>query len=202
MLHHIDAVLESLLRACSPDARVRFDAPGRDWSGETGPFVAAFPHRIEEDLGTRAAAWTDELDERGRVVARLLPARRYRVAYLLTAWAAGTEQEHRLLGEVLRGLARAPRQPGPADSPFEPDTPIMVDVAHPSLPSAPPELWTAFGIAPRAHLDVVLTATLAREVLAPLAAPPAEVSLGATAGGQAPQPAVAQPEPAKRRIRE
>ncbi|WP_410574420.1 Pvc16 family protein [Amycolatopsis sp. cmx-4-61] len=208
MLHHIDALLGSVVRGCLPrEVGVRFDAPAKNWPEDLAlPVVDLFPYRIAEDIEGRAAAWSDEIDERGRIVARVLPARRYRVAYLLTVWADDTVEEHRLIGHALRGIARVgvPDRPaGDVDEFLDRESPITMDVANPGLPSVPLDVWTALGIAPRAHLDIVVTATLAREVLAPLAAPPSEVALGASARGvPVPPPAQGVPEPPRRRIKE
>ncbi|QKV73733.1 Pvc16 family protein [Amycolatopsis sp. Hca4] len=204
MIEHVDAALTALVRAAvGPEVALRAEPPGPELAGD-GAVLSLFLHRVVEDLTARAAAWTDELDEQGRVVARVLPPRRYRFCYLVTAWAAaGRAAEHACLGAVL--AAMAPHRHVPVrylPPPLRTGPSIELDVAHPDLPGVAADLWPSFGVPPRAGLDVVLTATLTPAALGPLATPPSTVDLG-VAGGPPPAP---PPSPAPavpgRRIRE
>jgi hypothetical protein len=201
MLHHVDDALGSWLRlALPPEVDVLVAPPTRDWALTVpGTVVNLFPHRIQEDVDVRAASWSDELDGQGRVIARALPPRRYRFCYLLTVWAGDGNGEHEVLGTLLAAMARVDRLP--CDGLPVVGT-VALDVAHPHLPGVTADLWTALGIPPRSHLDVVVTATLAAGSATPLHAPPSEVSLGVVGEGPPkpdPRPAVAKPA---RRIRE
>lgn len=196
MIQHVDAALTALIRSALPgEVDVRLDLPG------AAP-VSVFLHRVEEDVAARVASWSDELDERGRVVARSLPPRRYRFCYAVTASATDRTVEHTRLGAVLdtlSGLLHVPAECLPP--PLRAGPPIDLDVAHPGLPGLPADLWAAFGVAPRAFLDVVLSLTPAPTLVTPLAAPPGEVDLGVRGEGPVPPPAAAA-EPLRHRIRE
>ncbi|WP_329056783.1 DUF4255 domain-containing protein [Amycolatopsis sp. NBC_01488] len=202
-MEHVDAALTALVRAAVPAGMaLRSDPPGPDLA-EGGEALSVFLHRVVEDLTARAAAWTDDLDQQGRVMARVLPPRRYRFCYLITAWAADRDAEHARLGAVL--AAMAPHLHVPAQylpPPLRTGPAIDLDVAHPDLPGVAADLWASFGVPPRAGLDVVLTVTVTPPVIGPLAAPPSTLDLGAS--GRPPrQPEPPAPaNPPSRRIRE
>ena len=174
MLHEIDAVLRSLLQP----AELRFDAPGPSWV-DTGS-LGFFLHTVREDLESRQAAWLDDRNERGRVVARRSPPRRYRFGYLVTAWAADVAAEHALLGTALAALTETDVVPVHHLTPAMRDSglPVTIAVAHPELPAAAVELWSALGLAPRTALDVVVTAALVSPPDTDLAIAPRAVELG------------------------
>ncbi|WP_410586161.1 Pvc16 family protein [Amycolatopsis sp. lyj-23] len=203
MLEHVDAALTALVRAAvPPGVTLRPDPPGPDLGGD-GEVLSVFLHRVVEDLTARAAAWSDELDEQGRVVARVLPPRRYRFCYLITAWAPAREAEHARLGAVLAAMAPLLHVPGEyLPAPLRAGPAVGLDVAHPDLPGVAADLWTSFGVPPRTGLDVVLTVTMTPAALGPLPAAPSTVDLG-VAGGPPPQPVPeAAAVPPARRIRE
>lgn len=204
MIEHVDAALTALVRACVPaGVLVCHDPPNRELA-DTGGLVSLFLHRVEEDVDARAAAWSDELDSQGRVVARLLPPRRYRCCYLVTAWAADRATEHAWLGAVLTATAayrQVPVEFLPAELLDCP--PVDLDVAHPRLPGLAADLWTSLGVAPRTGLDVVLSVLVTPEAITALPEPPSTVDLGVL--GEPSRPAPAPPSevvPPRRRIRE
>jgi hypothetical protein len=198
VIHHVDAAVTALVRSALPDdVDVRLDPPG---SGGDG--VLVFLHRVAEDVAARAASWTDELDERGRVVARMLPPRRYRFCYAVTACADDRAVEHAHLGAVLDTLACLLHVPVECLPPeLRSGPPIDLDVAHPDLPGLSADVWATFGVPPRTFLDVVLSVTLTPKVVTPLAAPPSAVDLGVADARPSPAP-VAAATPPTHRIRE
>jgi hypothetical protein len=200
VIHHVDAAVTALIRSALPeDVDVRVDPPG---AAPAGDAVLVFLHRVVEDVAARAASWTDELDERGRVVARTLPPRRYRFCYAVTAWATDRAVEHARLGAVLDTLASLLHVPVEYLPPqLRSGTPIDLDVAHPDLPSLSADLWATFGVPPRSFLDVVLSVTLTPKVGTPLAAPPSVVDVGVRGETPAPTPARTAAPP-QHRIRE
>jgi Pvc16 N-terminal domain len=199
VIHHVDAAVTALLRSALPegvDVRIEpFTVASR------GDAVVAFLHRVVEDVTARAASWSDELDERGRVVARTLPPRRYRFCYAITAWADDRAVEHARLGAVLDTLACLLHVPVECLPPqLRSGPPIDLDVAHPDLPGLSADLWAVLGVPPRSFLDVVLSVTLTPKVITPLAPPPSEVDLGVRA--PVPTPAPVSALPPQHRIRE
>ncbi|MCS7477123.1 DUF4255 domain-containing protein [Umezawaea endophytica] len=205
MFHLLDDALESLVRSAVPGALdVRVDPPDATWArSEQDAVVDLFLHRVVEDVEARAASWTDAVDDHGRVTARTPPRRRYRCCYLVTAWCGDRRAEHALLGAVLEALATHVRLPDEhlPDALRDNGTPVELDVAHPALPSVSAETWSALGVAPRAHLDVVLTAVLAPARSA-VAEPPSVVDLGVRRDAAVPAPRRNTPPPPSRRIRE
>lgn len=192
MFHEIDAALTAVLRAAiEPAPAVWFGVPGQERADEHG--VGLFLHAVREDLEGRTAVWLDERDERGAVVARRPPPRRYRVCYLVTCWSSTVEREHALLGHVLATLVEHEVVPaGHLTGSLRAAGTVRLDVAQAGLPTAPVELWSAYGIAPRAALDLVVTAPLAPAAITELRRAPEEVALGVDGGIAAP---AAEPAP-------
>jgi hypothetical protein len=154
-----------------------------------------------EDVDARAASWADELDDHGRVVARRSPPRRYRFCYLLTTWGGNRRTEQGLISAVLEAMAGLLRVPSEHVPPAVLDrgATVDLDIAHPDLPGAGPELWHALGIPPRTCLDLVVTSTIVPAAVASLSGAPREVVLGARRGvPEPPEPVVAVPPPAGR----
>jgi hypothetical protein len=200
VIHHVDAAVTALIRSALPDdVDVRIDPPG---AAPAGDAVLLFLHRVAEDVAARAASWSDELDERGRVVARTLPPRRYRFCYAVTAWAGDRAVEHARLGAVLDTLAWLSHVPVECLPPeLRSGPPIDLDVAHPDLPGLSSDLWATFGVPPRSFLDVVLSVTMTPKVVTPLAVPPSVLDLGVRGATPAPAPVTAA-QPPQHRIRE
>lgn len=187
MIHEVDLALAATLRdTLAEGTDVSFESPRPEWTVRTRPpTVSLFLHGVREDLEGRQSNWEDIGDDRGRVVARRPPPRRYRLCYLATCWAGSVSVEHQLLTAVLDGLTSTDVVPHRhLTGPLTP--PVHLAVAHPDLPGAPVELWHALGIPPRAGLDVVVTATLRRAPHTDLASAPGTVDLGVA--GTVPRP--------------
>jgi hypothetical protein len=121
--------------------------------------VNAFLYAITEDRVGMPAARIRVHDVDGRVTGTVAPPRFYNLSFLVTAWAAGIEQEFQLLGAVLEAHA-------------ERDT-LGRDHLHGSLADidgglavrlgwAPVargnDLWGALGVPMRSALDLTVTA--------------------------------------------
>jgi hypothetical protein len=191
VLHEIDAALRTMLLAELPaTTTIRFDTPDPSWCEGAGGVVSAFLHRVREDLGARTASWVEHRDERGRVVDRAAPARRYHVHYVVTAWCADSGHEHQLLGAVLAALAGHDTVPEQhlSGSLRAAGHPVTLAVAHPELSRPAPELWRDLALRPRAALDLVATAILTPATPTDLAPPAQRVDL-TVAGGTPATPA-------------
>jgi hypothetical protein len=183
VLQDADTTLRAvLLDALPKGTTLGFAAPDQHWRSTVGagPALNAYLLQLREDVNSRSSHWTTVYDDGDRAVGRHEPVRRFRVHYVLTAWAANAENEHALLGCALRTLVAGAIVPtrclsgsltGMADL-------VTLDVAHPDLAIFPVEGWSAFGIAPRATLDVVLTIPLVPEVNRDLARKPDTIDLG------------------------
>lgn len=185
VISEADEALVALLRAALPTGTVvTLDHPDPQW---TEPVVCVLLHAVREDVAARHAFWQDDVDQRGHVVARRPPSRRYRLCYLLAAFAGDAAGEHRLLDAALGALATE-------------DT-AHISVGHPDLPAAPAELWQALGVPPRGGLDVVVTTIVTPTPHTDLAPAPAIVDVGVARDVPEPVRPPKPPRPA-RRIRE
>jgi hypothetical protein len=110
VFHDVDATLSAFLaEEALPGAgiAIEFDPPTREWaSRRTAPALNCFLIDVREDLEQRSTTLTDVLDDTGRTIARAPAPRIFRVTYLVTAWTAVPEDDHRLLGSALVALLR------------------------------------------------------------------------------------------------
>jgi hypothetical protein len=192
MLQDADMTLRAVLAEGLPQGTaLDFATPDQAWraGAGVGPAVNAYLVRLREDVRSRSAHWMTVYDEEDHVVGRQEPVRRIRAHYVLTAWAASAEDEHALLGAVLRTAAIGATVParclsgsleGLGDL-------VTLDVAHPDLPAFPLEGWSSLGIPPRACLDLVLTVPLVPAIARDLAGRPHTIDLGVA--GRVPAPA-------------
>lgn len=114
MINDLDETLRALLVQAVPLdpalVDIGFDMPGKDWAAAlTKPAVNLFLYDIREN---------HELRSNERFIARnpgaasesLAPAR-VDLTYLVSAWATDVDDEHKLLGNVLRALLANPMLP-------------------------------------------------------------------------------------------
>jgi hypothetical protein len=117
MLDDLDEVLRQLLVRELPiknsEVEIKFDQPRREWSARLSrPTLNLFLHDIRENQKLRQAqpAWELQHNANGTVTQRRKPVR-VDLHYMMTAWAAEAEDEHRLLGRALMALFRFPNLP-------------------------------------------------------------------------------------------
>jgi hypothetical protein len=164
MIQDVDEALRGLLRAGvrqGTQVAVVFDAPTRDWAAKVNaPTVNLDLYDIREDLRRRERGLHNEYDERGRVVARRLPPRYFKLSYLITAWTKRPEDEHRLLADLLVCLLRHEALPADRLSGPLADLGLPVPLA---LALPPPEdrsfadVWSALGGELKPSLDLVVS---------------------------------------------
>jgi hypothetical protein len=186
MIQDVDQLLEGIVRrdALNGSAvELVFEAPTKDWvARRSGPAVDLYLYDIREDLERRVPAWEDFKDDSGKVKDRRLPPRRFRLAYLVTAWTQRPEDEHRLLSALLSCFIRnAMLKPDELDGALaDADLPIYIDVAQPpSQDRSLADVWSALGGELKPSLDVVVTAPMVVSRTAPFGPP---VLLGPTLG--------------------
>ena len=165
MIHEVDELLEKLVKRDAlngSSVELVFDAPTKDWvARRNGPAVDLYLYDIREDLQRRGPAWEDQRDADGKVNARQLPPRRFKLSYLVTAWTQRPEDEHRLLSALLSAFIRNPMiKPDKLDGALaEPDLPVYIDVGQPpSQDRSLADVWSALGGELKPSLDVVVTA--------------------------------------------
>lgn len=193
MIHEVDELLEKLVKRDAlngSSVELVFDAPTKDWvARRNGPAVDLYLYDIREDLQRRVPAWEDQRDADGKVNARLLPPRRFKLSYLVTAWTQRPEDEHRLLSALLSAFIRNPMiKPDALEGTLaEPDLPVYIDVGQPpSQDRSLADVWSALGGELKPSLDVVVTAPIMvnrTASIGPLVL--AGPSIGLTAGGAA-----------------
>jgi len=105
VIHDVDETLKALIRRDvinGSSVEISFEAPTKEWAAKrTTPTINCYLYDIREDTGRRQVFFEDVRDETGRVVERRQPPRKFRLAYLLTAWTQRPEDEHRLLSTLL-----------------------------------------------------------------------------------------------------
>jgi hypothetical protein len=167
MIHDVDESLRALVKRDALNGsgvEVAFDAPTKDWvARRNAPVVNLYLYDIREDLSRRDTSWVDVRGEDGRVTERRLPPRRYRLSYLVTAWTARPEDEHRLLSALLGGFLR--HEFFPADllqGTLEgEETPVLLTIALPPADERKiADTWSALGGELKPSLDLVVTAPL------------------------------------------
>lgn len=165
MIHEVDEALRRLVRDDAlhgTDVEVAFEAPTKDWAARrNAPTVNVYLYDIREDMRRRQRGLLNSYDAKGQVTARRLPPRHVKLSYLVTAWTQRSEDEHRLLSELLVGFFKHESVP-PAlltGSLAELELPVPMTVALP-----PPEdrafadVWSALGGELKPSLDVVVSA--------------------------------------------
>ncbi|GAA5193560.1 DUF4255 domain-containing protein [Rugosimonospora acidiphila] len=175
MFQDLDATLAALVESelGIPGVAVSFVGPDSDFppASVALPAISFFLYDIREDLGLRSGVW--EVDDG----VRQPPAARVNCSYLITAWPTETapnpaEDEHRMLGELLKVLLRHRTIPAQylrgeliGQKPPMP-TRITADNQLNSLG----EFWQAMGGRPKASLHYAIT--LSFDVADPVPAGP------------------------------
>ena len=165
MIDEVDETLRDLIRRDALNGAavdVLFDAPTREWAARrNSPTIDLYLYDIREDTKWRAYGQVDLRDgSSGFVTARESPPRRFKLAYLLTAWTQRPEDEHRLLGAVLSCLLRFDALPRDAlvGTLADLGAPVTVTVALPPPDDrAVSDVWTALGGELKPSLDIVVT---------------------------------------------
>lgn len=178
MIHDVDQLLERLVRRDALNGSavdLLFDAPTKDWvARRSGPCVDLYLYDIREDTSRRVPTWEDVRGADGQVTGRLQPHRRFRLAYLVTAWTQRPEDEHRLLSSLLLCFLRnAMLKPGDLGGTLdEAALPLYIDVGQPEPEERSlADVWTALGGELKPSLDVVVTAPVVVGTSAPVGAP-------------------------------
>ncbi|MEV7419220.1 DUF4255 domain-containing protein [Streptomyces sp. NPDC089919] len=203
MIHEVDEALRMLVRGEvlgeGTEVDVVFDAPTRDWAARRNtPTVNLYLYDIREDMRRRSRGRRNIYDEQGRVTARTLPPRYFKLSYLISAWTQRPEDEHRLLSALLSCFLRHDALPAAALGPELSGTglPVPVSIALP-----PPEdrafadVWSALGGELKPSLDVVVSAPVATAPVWPAGPPVDEGLVVDLSDVHAPPAAAAEPPP-------
>jgi hypothetical protein len=170
MFQDLDSTISTLLMTQLPpdlaeQVSVSFVTPDDQFppTGVTPPVVDFFMYDVTENRDLRLTAPTTERQPDGRVLSYPAPVR-IDCSYLVTAWPKNgvpnpDQDEHRILGEVLRVLLRFREIPEQVLQGSMTSTryPIRTVVAPESEPRGRGEFWQALHGKPRAALCYVVT---------------------------------------------
>jgi len=161
----VDDALRDLVRRdvlSGSDVDVSFEAPTRDWSARrNAPALNLYLYDIREDLQRRRVQFEETRNEAGVIVSRTQPARRFRLAYLVTAWTQRPEDEHRLLSAVLSCFIRIDALPAEiitGDLARQPESVRCTIALPPPAERSLADVWSALGGELKPALDLIITA--------------------------------------------
>lgn len=179
MIHDVDASLRALIeRDLGKGTEISFEAPTRDWAAQrTKPAINIYLYDIREDRARREVMFEDVRDEGGRVIERRRPPRRFRLTYLVTAWAQRPEDEHRLLSSLLATFVRQDYLPPEllTESLAAAGKVVVASVAVPLNDEKQiSEVWSALGGELKASLDLAIVAPLDVATTMPVGPPVTE----------------------------
>jgi hypothetical protein len=167
MIADLDETLRQLLIAELPvrngEIEIKFDQPAREWSARlTRPALNLFLYDVRENSTLRQHQWQQMGNGGPREAARKRTPYRVDCTYLITAWAAEPEDEHRLLSRVLMALFRYPILPEEQmvgmmqGQPFE----VQTKLASPERLTNPAEIWSALDNETRPTVPYTVTLAL------------------------------------------
>ncbi|MGF6754533.1 DUF4255 domain-containing protein [Paraburkholderia sp. GAS42] len=170
MIEDLDKTLAALLRrelapGLSEQVQVSFEAPDDRFPPQsvTTPAIDLFLYDVRENLDLRSNDVFLGRDEDGSVHRQRMPVR-VDASYLITAWpreglANPAEDEHRLLGEVMRALLRYRTLPQELlrGSLAAGDLPLPVSALQPGRLQSLGEFWQAMGGKPKAAINYTVT---------------------------------------------
>jgi hypothetical protein len=187
MIDDLDRTLEALLKRELPPAMVEqvaisFAAPDDQFPSASVvlPAIDLFLYDLQENRELRTNEWLVERQSNGTSTKQRAPAR-IDCSYLVTAWPSDStptpaQDEHHLLGEVMRALLR--HSTIPADllqgslQGQEPALPTAT--LQPGRLQSVGEFWQALGGKPKAALTYTVTIGVALDEPTPQAPPARE----------------------------
>lgn len=173
----VDEALCVLLgRSLPAGTMVRLDPPKPTWETERpSNAIDLFLFGLRDDPSGRESGWDETRDDRGAVVSRRDPVRRFALSYLVTARAPRINEEHLLLGVALRTMIFTDQLP--ADCMPEVlaglGQPVSIRVAE----SDPGTLWSSLGMPARAAFAITVSAPFVPEPDTDLAKPAEKLRL-------------------------
>jgi hypothetical protein len=170
MFQDLDATLAALLDAelAVANVAVSFAAPDEHFppSDTSLPAIAFFLYDVRENHDLRPVQWELDRTANGTVTRKRAPVR-VDCSYLITAWPSSSapqpaQDEHRLLGEVMKVLLRHSVIPGTylkgELAGQDPPMPARI-IAEAQLHSLG-EFWQAMGGKPKATLHYAVTVSV------------------------------------------
>ncbi|ADP85010.1 DUF4255 domain-containing protein [Pseudofrankia inefficax] len=204
MFHDLDTSLAALVRAelALPGVDISFDGPDDQFppSQVHLPALSFFLYDIREDVELRPSDWDVDQDATGAYIRRR-PPKRVACSYLITAWPSDhtphpSQDEHQMLGEVLKVLLRHPTIPAEylANELAGQQPPVPTRIIAENRLQSLGEFWQAMGGKPKAALHFGVT--LSFDVFAPSEPTPEVKRLDVVVGNQVPPPKTPTAPPA------
>jgi len=170
MIHDLDETLRELLTQTLPPSLVEqvtisFATPDDQFppTSVTLPAIDLFLYDVQENRDLRSNEWRVERSGNGTATKRPPPVR-VDCSYLVTAWPSESapnpaEDEHRLLGEVMKVLLRHPTIPAELlQGDLQGQEPPLPTISlHPGRLQSVGEFWQALGGKPKAALNYTVT---------------------------------------------
>jgi hypothetical protein len=171
MIADLDETIRQLLIAEMPirngEIDVKFDQPKREWSARLAkPAINFFLYDVRENNVLRQHQWQQIANGNGDSRSRLAHMKRTPLRvdcfYMITAWAAEAEDEHRLLTRCLLALFRYPVLPEDrlTGTLQNPSFDIQARLARHDTLTNPAELWSALDNELRPSISYVITLAL------------------------------------------
>lgn len=164
MIHDLDESLRALVQRDvlnGTKVDVSFEAPNREWAAKRqGPALNLYLYDVHEDTQRRRDQFEEHRNGRGRVTDRTQPPRRFKLAYLITAWTQRPEDEHRLLSAMLGCFLSYDVLPNDVlqGSLADQDEEVRATIGLPLPPERSlSDVWTALGGELKPSLDLVVT---------------------------------------------
>ena len=188
VIRDVDASLEGWLGGLVPDVRISFEPPvaptrasgakGKD-GARPAVTLSVLLYDVREDPDGSLSGWDEVRDQRGVVVGRTPPPKRYRLTYLLVATAADPLAEHEVLGRVLAGAARDEVVPTGhlAGEMVHAEHDMLVRCAPATGTADPQHLWSTWDCPARAALELSVLVPMPMALLVAVPPPPAHLDL-------------------------
>jgi hypothetical protein len=169
MIADLDETIKQLIKAELPikngEIDISFDQPKREWSAKlTKPAINLFLYDVRENAELRQHGWQrlPPTNGNGRVVGQKRMPFRVDCHYILTTWAAESEDEHRLLTRTMLVLFR--------HKIFQPEM-LLGQLEHPIFPVSttlarhdrltnPAEVWSSLDNELRPSISYIVTLAL------------------------------------------
>lgn len=151
---------------------ISFDIP-LETSIKQKPAINFFLYDVRENLDLRSSEWLIERQNDGTAIKKRPPAR-IDCSYLITAWSSSddSQQEHHLLGEVMKVLLRHRKFPEAVlqGNLLGQEPPVRATILRPSELQSLGEFWQAMGGKPKAalHYTVTISVSVDEEQKVPL----------------------------------
>jgi hypothetical protein len=170
MFQDLDKTLTAVVRSqlSLKDITISFASPDDQFppSGVTLPAVGFFLYDVRENVDLRTNQWETDKQPNG-VTTRKRPPVRVDCSYLITAWPSQTapnpaQDEHWLLGEVLKVLLRHRRIPERylQGELIGQEPPVPAKITAESQLQSVGEFWQAMGGRPKATLQYRITVSV------------------------------------------